>query len=168
MRLRAFKEKGISIIEDVSRIITGSVDPAESLHDIAKLIADRFYVDVCSIYIFNGERNCLSLAATAGLSEDSVGNICMSLDEGLTGLVLEEMKPVYVNNPARHPRYKYFEGSGEEKYHSYLGLPIVYHGEALGVFVIQTVEENLSMNRIFPYFQCLYPKLLVKLLTQIF
>jgi phosphotransferase system enzyme I (PtsP) len=152
MRLHAFKERGMSIIENVGRIITGSSGPAETLGEIAKLISDKFFVDVCSIYIFDGERNSLSLAATAGLSEKSVGNICMSLHEGLTGLVLEEMKPVYVNNPARHPRYKYFEGSGEEKYHSYLGLPIVYHGEALGVFVIQTVEETALSESDIPIF----------------
>ena len=152
MRLHAFRERGMSIIEDVGRIITGSSGPAETLGEIAKLISDRFFVDVCSIYIFDGEKNSLSLAATAGLSEKSVGNISMSLHEGLTGLVLEEMKPVYVNNPARHPRYKYFEGSGEEKYHSYLGLPIVYHGEALGVFVIQTVEETALSESDIPIF----------------
>ena len=152
MRIQAFKERGISIIEDVGRSITNSSGPAETLYEIAKLIADRFYVDVCSIYIFDGERNCLSLAATVGLSEGSVGNIYMSLNEGLTGLVIEELKPVFVKNPARHPRYKYFEGSGEEKYHSFLGLPLVYHGEALGVLVIQTVEETAINDSDIPIF----------------
>ena len=152
MRIQAFKEKGISIIEDVGRSITHSSGPAETLYEIANLIADRFYVDVCSIYIFDGERNCLSLAATVGLSEGSVGKIYMSLNEGLTGLVIEEMKPVFVKNPARHPRYRYFEGSGEEKYHSFLGLPLVYHGEALGVLVIQTVEETAINDLDIPIF----------------
>ena len=152
MRIQAFKERGISIIEDVGRSITNSSGPAETLYEIAKLIADRFYVDVCSIYIFDGERNCLSLAATFGLSEGSVGKIYMSLNEGLTGLVIEEMKPVFVKNPARHPRYKYFEGSGEEKYHSFLGLPLVYHGETLGVLVIQTVEETAISDSDIPIF----------------
>ena len=152
MRIQAFKERGISIINDVGRSITNSSRPAETLYEIAKLIADRFYVDVCSIYIFDGEKNCLSLAATVGLSEGSVGNIHMSLNEGLTGLVIEEMKPVFVKNPARHPRYKYFEGSGEEKYHSFLGLPLVYHGEALGVLVIQTVEETAINDLDIPIF----------------
>ena len=136
----------------MGRSITNSSGPAETLYEIAKLIADRFYVDVCSIYIFDGEKNCLSLAATVGLSEGSVGNIYMSLNEGLTGLVIEELKPVFVKNPARHPRYKYFEGSGEEKYHSFLGLPLVYHGEALGVLVIQTVEETAINDSDIPIF----------------
>ncbi len=142
MSKQAFKERGISIIEDVGRIITGSSGPSETLRKIVRLIAEKFCVDVCSIYVFDKDRKCLSLVATVGLSEEMVGKICMNLNEGLTGLVIEEMRPVFVKNPARHPRYKYFEGSGEEKYHSFLGLPLVYHGEALGVLVIQTVEET--------------------------
>lgn len=143
MRINAFKDRGISIIEDVGRIISNfGGGSAQTLHEIARLIADKFCVDVCSIYVFDGDKNCLSLAATVGLSEEMVGKISMSLHEGLTGLVIEEMKPIFVKNPALHPRYKYFEGSGEEKYHSFLGLPLIYHGEVLGVLVIQTVEET--------------------------
>jgi phosphotransferase system enzyme I (PtsP) len=139
---REFNGKDISIIEDVGRIISGSSGPEDSLREIVRLIAEKFGVDVCSIYIFDAAENRLSLAATVGLSEAMVGKIYMSLDEGLTGLALEEMQPLLVKNPARHPRYKYFEGSGEEKYHSFLGIPLVYHGEALGVLVIQTVDES--------------------------
>jgi len=152
MRISTFEEKGISIIEDVGRIITGSSGPAETLHDIAKLIADKFCVDVCSIYVFDGDKDCLSLVATVGLREEMVGKICMGVHESLTGLVLEEMKPVFVKNPVLHPRYKFFEGSGEEKYHSFLGLPLVYHGEILGVLVIQTLEETAIDESDIPIF----------------
>ncbi len=138
---RAFAQRDISIIEDVGRIISNSSDPADSLREIVKLIADKFDVDVSSIYIFDAAKNRLSLAATVGLSPAMVGKIYMSIDEGLTGLVLKRMRALFVKDPASHPRYKYFEGSGEEKYNSYLGLPLIYHGEALGVLVIQTVDE---------------------------
>jgi phosphotransferase system enzyme I (PtsP) len=141
MRSQAFEKRTISIIEDIGRIIADAIGPAETLHKVAGLIAGRFFVDVCSIYVFDEDKNCLSLAATVGLNEESVGRICMHLGEGLTGLVLEKMAPVFVRDPAGHPRYKYFEGSGEEKYHSYLGLPLIYHAEILGVLVIQTEEE---------------------------
>ncbi len=152
MNMHTFKERGISIIEDVGRIIAGSSGPAETLREIVSLVAGKFCVDVCSIYVFDEERKCLSLVATFGLSEEMVGKIYMRLNEGLTGLVIEEMRPVFVKNPARHPRYKYFEGSGEERYHSFLGLPLVYHGEALGVLVIQTVDETAIGESDIPIF----------------
>ena len=142
MNIQTLKERRISIIEDVGRIIADLTGPAQTLREIVRLIAQKFCVDVCSIYVFDEDRKCLSLVATFGLREEMVGKIRMRLNEGLTGLVIEGMKPVFVKNPARHPRYKYFEGSGEERYHSFLGLPLIYHGEALGVLVIQTVDDT--------------------------
>ncbi|HYA14764.1 MAG TPA: phosphoenolpyruvate--protein phosphotransferase [Syntrophales bacterium] len=142
MNMHTFKERGISIIEDVGRIIADSSGPVQTLREIVRLVAEKFCVDVCSIYVFDEDKKCLSLVATYGLSEEMVGKIKMRLNEGLTGLVIEGMRPVFVKNPARHPRFKYFEGSGEERYHSFLGLPLIYHGEALGVLVIQTVDES--------------------------
>jgi phosphotransferase system, enzyme I, PtsP len=139
---RAFEERGISIIDDVGRIISVSSSPADTLHEVVRLIANQFGVDVCSIYVVEEEKNRLSLAATVGLNEEMVGRLYMGLDEGLTGLVLKRLKPLFVKDPASHPRYKYIEGSGEERYHNFLGLPLVYHGEALGVLVIQTVDEG--------------------------
>src|SRR5271157_4777583 len=139
---RAFEQRDISIIEDVGRIISNSSNPVDSLREIVKLIAAKFGVDVCSIYIFDAAKNRLSLAANVGLNEEMVDKIYMGLDEGLTGLVLNRMRPLFVKDPARHPRYKYFEGSGEERYHSFLGLPLIYHGEALGVLVVQRSEER--------------------------
>ncbi len=139
---RAFGQRDITIIEDVGRIISGSSGPADTLQGIVRLIADKFAVDVCSIYVLEEDKDRLSLAATVGLNEDMVGRIYMGLDEGLTGLVLKRMRALFVKDPASHPRYKYFEGSGEERYHSFLGLPLIYHGEALGVLVIQTADEE--------------------------
>ena len=72
MNKQAFKERGISIIEDVGRIIIDSSGPSETLHKIVRLIAEKFRVDVCSIYVFDKDRKCLSLVATVGLSEEMV------------------------------------------------------------------------------------------------
>ena len=41
-----------------------------------------------------------------------------------------------------HPRYKYFPETGEERYHSFLGVPIVDRGEPLGVLVVQTSRRR--------------------------
>ena len=43
--------------------------------------------------------------------------------EGLTGLVAEQVMPVAVEDARNHPRFKYFKESGEEVYHSFLGVP---------------------------------------------
>ncbi len=145
----------ISIFEDICRIITDSMNPQKTLDTIVRLVADRFGIDVCSVYLFDEKKNYLVLRATVGLSKKSVGTIRMSIREGLTGMVLEKMKPVFVLNPSTHPRYKYFAGSGEEIYKTFLGLPLIYHQKNLGVIVIQTLNENAVSEADIPVFSAI-------------
>ena len=132
----------ISILEEIGRIITESARPHRTLEKIVKLVAGKFNTDVCSVYLLDTDKLSLILQATVGLRKESIGRVRMSVHEGLTGLVLEEMRPVFVVNPAAHPRYKFFEKSGEEIYKTFLGVPLVHLRNPLGVLVVQTVRED--------------------------
>ena len=79
--------------------------------------------EVCSIYILDRQNKRLTLRATMGLDEESVDKVSMDTGEGLTGLVIERMKPVMVVDALKHPRYKYFPaaGSGLVSYSSSIG-----------------------------------------------
>ena len=145
----------LHLLEDICRVITGSRDPRKTLDTIVELVADRFSIDVCSVYIFDAERNHLVLTATVGLNRAAIGSVRMHISEGLSGLVLETMAPVFVRNPATHPRYKYFKESGEEIYRTFLGLPLIYHQRNLGVLVVQTVEESAITEADIPVFSAI-------------
>ena len=67
----------------------------------------------------------------------------MPLHEGLSGLVAEQFVPVAVADAREHPRYKYFKESGEEEYHSFLGVPLIDRGVLQGVLVVQTKEPRV-------------------------
>ncbi len=142
MKTEKPQNKGISVFEDISRIIAGSVLPADALQKIVELVADKFSTDVCSVYLFDEKESHLILRATVGLCRESVSKISMGINEGLTGLVLENMKPVFVADPSGHPRYKFFKESGEDIYKTFLGVPLVYHQNVLGVLVVQSVQED--------------------------
>ncbi len=130
------------ILEDILETITASDNPDQSLDRIVRIIADRFNIDVCSVYVYNPYVNNLVLKATVGLNEASIGIIEMDIDEGLTGLVIENMAPVFIVNPVTHERFKYYEGSGEEVYKTFLGVPLIYHKKVLGALVAQTLAEE--------------------------
>ena len=66
----------------------------------------------------------------------------MRLNEGLVGLVAEEMRPQVVADAAGHPRFKYFPEAGEDPYHSFLGVPLIDRGVLQGVLVVQTIEPR--------------------------
>ncbi len=132
----------ISILEEIFHIIAESAGPELTLNRIGALVAERFSVDVCSVYVYQPRKKRLLLKATVGLKTDQVGAISMAVDQGLTGLVIETMQPVFVTDPASHPRYRYYAGTGEEAYQTFLGLPLKYHRQILGVLVIQTLARD--------------------------
>jgi starch phosphorylase len=83
------------------------------------------------------------LAATVGLRKECIGSLRMAVNEGLTGLVAELVRPVSVEQVRTHPRFKYFRDAGEDAYQSFLGVPLIDRGVLQGVLVVQTIEARV-------------------------
>jgi glycogen phosphorylase len=133
-------------LEEITNLTEEGGKPADTLMNVVALIATRFRTDVCSAYLLEPDRSHLVLAATLGLHPRSIGNLRMPLHEGLTGLVAELLLPVAVDDVANHPRFKYFQESGEEIYHSFLGVPLVDRGILQGVLIVQTKEKRVFQD----------------------
>ncbi len=130
-------------LEEITNLTQEGGKPADTLMNVVALIAARFRTDVCSAYLLEPDRSNLVLAATLGLHPRSIGTLRMPLNEGLVGLVAEQVMPVSVDDATRHPRFKYFKESGEEVYHSFLGVPLIDRGILQGVLVVQTKEARV-------------------------
>jgi starch phosphorylase len=130
-------------LEEITNLTEEGGKPASTLMNVVALIAARFRTDVCSAYLLEPDRNNLVLAATLGLHPRCIGRLRMPLYEGLTGLVAEQVLPVAVADAKNHPRFKYFKESGEEKYHSFLGVPLIDRGILQGVLIVQTKEPRV-------------------------
>ncbi|GFO64274.1 phosphoenolpyruvate--protein phosphotransferase [Geomonas paludis] len=137
----AGEQLGLRTLEDISALILQSHDLQETLDNIVNLVAKRMSSDVCSIYLLEEDGETLRLHATRGLSRLSVG-ITMKISEGLTGLVVEQRGVVATDNAPRHPRYKYFRKTKEEKVLSFLGVPFFERDTPMGVLVIQNREAR--------------------------
>src|ERR1035437_4545723 len=131
--------------EEIANLTAEPGKPAETLMNVVALIARRFGADVCSAYLLEPDRANLVLAATLGLRHECVGKLRMAVNEGLVGLVAEQVRPVAVETSRNHPRFKYFSEAGEDAYQSFLRVPLIDRGVLQGVLVIQTVEA-----RVFP------------------
>src|SRR5262245_51573243 len=136
------RSHGFKVLEDISGITARSEDLQETLQRIVEVVAERASTDVCSLYILDPRAQRLTLWATHGLEPSSVGKVTMSVEEGLTGMTIEKLEPVMAVDAIAHPRYKFFPETGEEKYHSFLGIPIVERGTPLGVLVVQTLRRR--------------------------
>lgn len=130
------------MLEEIGTLIEQSGDSRGTLSRIMALVADHLDMEVSSLYRLDETRERLGLVATTGLDPSAVDNVSMAVDEGLTGLVLEKREPVMAIDALTHPRYKYFPETGEERYHSFLGVPIVDKRKPLGVLVVQTSRRR--------------------------
>ncbi|MEO7190942.1 MAG: alpha-glucan family phosphorylase [Vicinamibacterales bacterium] len=128
--------------EEVNQLISATGNPSETLINVVQLVRQRLDTDVCSIYLLEPDRTMLVLAATVGLRPESIGRVRMRLTEGLVGLVAQEMRPVAVADSASHPRFRYFEETGEEALRSFLGVPLIDRAVLQGVIVVQTVDHR--------------------------
>ncbi|HEY0757758.1 MAG TPA: alpha-glucan family phosphorylase [Acidisarcina sp.] len=130
-------------LEEIANLAAEGGTPAETLGNVVALIAKRFHTDVCSAYLLEPDRANLVLAATLGLSSRCIGTVHLALNEGLAGLVAEQVRPVAVEEVKKHPRFKYITESGEDAYTSFLGVPLIDRGSLQGVLVVQTREPRI-------------------------
>ncbi|MGH7213038.1 MAG: phosphoenolpyruvate-utilizing N-terminal domain-containing protein, partial [Acetobacteraceae bacterium] len=113
------------------------------------LIAANMVAEVCSVYVLRVD-NTLELYATEGLNRDAVHRTVLCAQEGLVGLVASEATPLNLNDAQNHPAFAFRPETGEEIYHSFLGVPILRAGNTLGVLVVQNrarrtyVEEEVE------------------------
>ena len=133
-----------ALIESISTISSETSDNLrETLDRVVGAIARSMEVEVCSLYLFDPQRERLVLRATVGLDRDSVGRVSMRVSEGLVGLAIESQSPVVVEDAMSHPRYKYFPETGEERYHTFLGVTVQEgRQKPIGVLVVQTLRRR--------------------------
>ncbi len=139
---RARRRPVFSLLEDISTIVTQSQDLRGMLERIVEVVAERMDTEVCSLYLYEPRDRRLTLWATTGLDRSSIGRVSMSVSEGLVGYVIERMQPVMAIDAMAHPRYKYFPETGEERYHSFLAVPVVERQQPAGVLVVQTSRRR--------------------------
>jgi len=108
----------------------------ERLDKIVRLIAANMVAEVCSVYVLRAD-NVLELYATEGLKASAVHRATLTVGRGLVGLIAAEARPLNLPDAQSHPAFAYLPETGEEIYHSFLGVPILRAGRTLGVLVVQ-------------------------------
>ncbi len=120
------------IVEQVSKVENVN----QALDIFVKQTCSAMATECCTVYLANEEMQRLELMATQGLKFKG-DKIHIGFDEGLVGLVKRSAEPINLAEASKHPNFKYFKQLGEEVYHSFLGTPIIYRKQVLGVLVVQ-------------------------------
>jgi phosphotransferase system enzyme I (PtsP) len=117
-------------------IMAGAATAQERLDRIVRIVATEMVAEVCSVYVMRAGE-VLELFATEGLRPDAVHRTRLRVGEGLVGLIAATARPLALADAQAHPGFAYRPETGEEIYHSLMGVPILRAGRVLGVLVVQ-------------------------------
>jgi phosphotransferase system, enzyme I, PtsP len=115
----------------------------EALELLVKETCQAMHTDVCSIYLADKQRSCFYLMATKGLKKPRGRAVSLSFDEGVVGEVGRLSELINLADVREHPSFKYLPQVKEDDLRAFLGVPIVYRRQLLGVLVVQQKERRL-------------------------
>ncbi|TWI70327.1 phosphotransferase system enzyme I (PtsP) [Desulfobotulus alkaliphilus] len=127
---------------DLSGILRDSDDIHMFLDHTVALVARHLKAQVSSIYLYDDALKRLVLRATLGLRPESVGRVSLAGDEGLVGKVFSSLAPLCTGDGRTHPDFLYFSETGEERFLSFLAVPIQRGAVCIGVLVVQHEEAD--------------------------
>jgi phosphotransferase system enzyme I (PtsP) len=110
------------------------------LDHVVDLIAEAMSSEVCSIYLLRNHK--LELFATHGLRKEAVHVTRLAMGEGLVGTIAASGRVLNLAEAASHPAFAYRPETGEERFHSFAGVPIVRRESAIGVLAVQHAEPR--------------------------
>jgi phosphotransferase system, enzyme I, PtsP len=129
------------LLRRLREVMAEPVSAQERLNKIVVLIAANMVAEVCSLYVLRVD-GTLELYASEGLKPEAVHVTVLRQDEGLVGLVASEAKSLNLSDAQHHPAFAFRPETGEEIYHSFLGVPILRAGNTLGVLVVQNRAQR--------------------------
>ena len=110
------------------------------LNAVADIIASSLHSEVCSIYLLRD--GVLELFATHGLDQAAVHVTTLAMGEGLVGTIAANVETLNLDEAASHPDFAYRPETGEDRFHSFAGVPIIRRERAVGVLAVQHVDPR--------------------------
>ncbi|EAR10921.1 phosphoenolpyruvate--protein phosphotransferase [Reinekea blandensis] len=127
----------LNLLRRVVEAVNGSKDLKLSLNRLTQMVQQGMAVDACTVFLWDSSVERYVLMATKGLSEDAVGQVTLTQNEGMIALVGKREEPLNLANSNLHPNYHHVPSVGEDDFHGLLAVPIIHNRKLLGVLSVQ-------------------------------
>jgi phosphotransferase system, enzyme I, PtsP len=121
------------------RQIVQRIGTAANLDDaltiVVRGVRESLPIDACAVYLNDEANDQYILMAAEGLNPSSIGRSRVGRQEGLVGLVGERRELVVLTHAPDHPAYCPSPETGDDRYDSFLGMPLIHHHRVLGVLI---------------------------------
>ena len=128
------------ILTGLHAVMAARGNAQSKLDRVVDLIADKMASEVCSIYLLRDGK--LELFATHGLRKEAVHVTRLAMSEGLVGTIAGEGRILNLAEAVDHPAFAYRPETGEERFHSFAGVPIVRLESPIGVLAVQHADPR--------------------------
>ncbi|HMT40080.1 MAG TPA: phosphoenolpyruvate--protein phosphotransferase [Sphingorhabdus sp.] len=129
-----------SILTGLHEVMASGNHAQAKLNQVVNIIGEALSSEVCSIYLLRD--GVLELFATRGLNQDAVHVTKLAFGEGLVGTIADNVETLNLDEAAAHPAFRYMPETGEERFHSFAGVPIVRSERAVGVLAVQHADPR--------------------------
>src|SRR5262249_25715574 len=129
------------VLRRIRDAMAASGTAQERLNTVVRIIAADMVAEVCSAYVMRAGE-VLELFATEGLRPEAVHRTRLRVGEGLVGVIAATGRALALADAQSHPDFAYRPETGEEIYHSLMGVPILRGGRVLGVLVVQNRTQR--------------------------
>lgn len=133
-------EAARTILTSLHEVMASRNHAQAKLNTVVEVIGESLNSEVCSIYLLR--EGMLELFATRGLAQEAVHVTRMAVGEGLVGTIAANIETLNLAEATAHPDFSYRPETGEDKFHSFAGVPIVRRERAVGVLCVQHVEPR--------------------------
>ena len=129
-------KNNLAVLEEIIETFSANFDLKDILNNIARIIGQVTRADSCFIYLISGDE--VILKASQNPHHSNLARIKMKVGEGITGWVAETKKSAAIASRAyEDKRFKIFSGLPEDKFESFLSVPIIFRKKVIGVINVQ-------------------------------
>ncbi len=129
------------LLSRVRDVMAGEGSAQSRLDQITHIIGADLVTEVCSIYVRRAG-DVLELFSTQGLSSDAVHVTRLRFGEGLIGEIAAHATPLALSDAQSHPSFAFRPETGEDDFHSLMGVPVLRAGRVVGVLAVQNRTER--------------------------
>ena len=135
------KNPALSILHEIGSRMAAASPLRDVLERIIDFAASVAKFDSCFIFVLEDDE--LVLRASKNPHPDEIGHVSLRLGEGITGWVAEHHQPVAIaRNAFQDQRFQFFNELPEDKYESFLSVPLLSRGRPVGVINLQNREPH--------------------------
>lgn len=135
-----------AFLHGIANRVASAVSFHEVLTQVVEFVTSVVECDSCFVYVLEGDE--LVLRASKNPHPEVVDRLKLKVGQGITGWVAHHRQPVSVPcNAGRDSRFQFFNELPEDRYESFLSVPLLSRGRIVGVVNVQNRLSHVYSER---------------------